>query len=131
MMKKAIKIVGSIVAAIVILFGVFILIMNQKAKEAMSKQHNVEIDMAQVKDGTYEGESDGGMVKVKVSVEVKDHKIAAINLIEHKNGKGKPAEAIIPEMIKKNTDNVDAVSGATGSSRTIRNAVNVALQKGL
>lgn len=130
-MKKAIKIVGSIVAAIVILFGVFILIMNQKAKEAMSKQHNVEIDMAQVKDGTYEGESDGGMVKVKVSVEVKDHKIAAINLIEHKNGKGKPAEAIIPEMIKKNTDNVDAVSGATGSSRTIRNAVNVALQKGL
>ena len=97
----------------------------------MSKQHNVEIDMAQVKDGTYEGESDGGMVKVKVSVEVKDHKIAAINLIEHKNGKGKPAEAIIPEMIKKNTDNVDAVSGATGSSRTIRNAVNVALQKGL
>lgn len=131
MMKKAIKIVGSIVAAIVILFGVFILIMNQKAKEAMSKQHNVEIDMAQVKDGTYEGESDGGMVKVKVSVEVKDHKIAAINLIEHKNGKGKPAEAIIPEMIEKNTDNVDAVSGATGSSRTIRNAVNVALQKGL
>ena len=130
-MKKAIKIVGSIVAAIVILFGVFILIMNQKAKEAMSKQHNVEIDMAQVKDGTYEGESDGGMVKVKVSVEVKDHKITAINLIEHKNGKGKPAEAIIPEMIKKNTDNVDAVSGATGSSRTIRNAVNVALQKGL
>ena len=131
MMKKAIKIVGSIVAAIVILFGVFILIMNQKAKEAMSKQHNVEIDMAQVKDGTYEGESDGGMVKVKVSVEVKEHKIAAINLIEHKNGKGKPAEAIIPEMIKKNTDNVDAVSGATGSSRTIRNAVNVSLQKGL
>ena len=131
MMKKAIKIVGSIVAAIVILFGVFILIMNQKAKEAMSKQHNVEIDMAQVKDGTYEGESDGGMVKVKVSVEVKDHKIAAINLIEHKTGKGTPAEAIIPEMIKKNTDNVDAVSGATGSSRTIRNAVNVALQKGL
>ena len=130
-MKKAIKIVGSIVAVVVILFGVFMLIMNQKAKEAMSKQHNVEIDMAQVKDGTYEGESDGGMVKVKVSVEVKDHKIAAINLIEHKNGKGKPAEAIIPEMIKKNTDNVDAVSGATGSSRTIRNAVNVSLQKGL
>ena len=130
-MKKAIKIVGSIVAAIVILFGVFILIMNQKAKEAMSKQHNVEIDMAQVKDGTYEGESDGGMIKVKVSVEVKNHKITAINLIEHKNGKGKPAEAIIPEMIKKNTDNVDAVSGATGSSKTIRNAVNVALQKGI
>lgn len=130
-MKKAIKIVGSIVAVVVILFGVFMLIMNQKAKEAMSKQHNVEIDMAQVKDGTYEGESDGGMIKVKVSVEVKNHKITAINLIEHKNGKGKPAEAIIPEMIKKNTDNVDAVSGATGSSKTIRNAVNVALQKGI
>lgn len=34
-------------------------------------------------------------------------------------------------MVQNNTDNVDAVSGATASSATIRNAVNKALQSGL
>ena len=42
-----------------------------------------------------------------------------------------PAEAMLEEMIKANTDDVDAVSGATCSSHTIRNAVNNALQEGL
>ena len=38
---------------------------------------------------------------------------------------------MIDEMVKNNTDDVDIVSGATTSSKTIRDAVNVALQCGL
>ena len=55
--------------------------------------------MNQVKDGTYIAESDGGMVKVKVEVTVIDHQIQDIKLIEHRNGKGKPAEAMLEVMI--------------------------------
>ena len=54
-----------------------------------------------------------------------------INLLKHQCGTGKPAEVIIDDMVKKNTDDVDSVSGATASSKTIRNAVNKALQCGL
>ena len=74
--------------------------------------------------------SDAGLVEAEVEVEVKDHKIVKINLLKHKCGKGKAAESTMKEMVKKNTDNVDGVSGATASSKTIRNAVNQALQKG-
>ena len=62
---------------------------------------------------------------------MENHKITKIDLLKHQNGKGKPAEATLDEMIKANTDDVDAVSGATYSSKTIRNAVNKALKEGM
>lgn len=134
-MKKALKIVLIVVAVFVILIGIlFATMMNKMSKitkEKMDEHVNVEIDMNQVADGIYKGSSDGGMVKVEVEVEVKDHQIVNINLLKHECGTGKPAESMIDEMVKNNTDDVDIVSGATTSSKTIRNAVNVALQCGL
>ncbi len=134
-MKKKIRVLLIVAASVVILFVVLITVMfgvmNKMNKEVLDKQVNTEIDMEQVADGTYTGSSDGGLVKVEVEVEVKDHKIVNINLLKHECGTGKPAESMLEEMVKKNTDDVDYVSGATASSRTIRNAVNQALQSGV
>lgn len=134
-MKKRWKIV---LITVMIIVGIIALIMttmintmNKKTKEALDKQNNVAIDMEQVADGIYSGSSGGGMINVEVLVEVKDHKIVNIDLVKHECGKGKPAESMVAEMLKKNTDDVDYVSGATGSSKTIRNAVNQALQSGM
>lgn len=128
------KVVKGIVCSVIIL-GILFFVMFQgmmkKSEEALNNQVNVAIDMNQVKDGTYKASSDGGMVKVEVEVTVKDHQITNINLLKHENGKGKPAEAMLDEMVIQNTDDVDCVTGATGSSKTIRNAVNKALQQGL
>lgn len=134
-MKKALKkvliVVGTIVLLVGILFAIMMWKMGQVSHKMLDSQVNVEIDMEQVADGIYKGSSDGGMVKVEVEVEVKDHKIVNINLLKHECGTGKPAESMLDEMVKNNTDDVDAVSGATASSKTIRNAVNKALQCGL
>ena len=130
-MKKVVKIVLSIIVVISLVVIIGLSAMKKNADEAMKNQINVEIDMSKVEDGTYEGTSDGGMVKVEVKVEVKDHKITNIELVKHENGKGKPAESMIDDMVKENTYDVDCVSGATLSSKTIKNAVNKALQKGL
>lgn len=134
-MKKKVKIIPIVIAAILVFIVVFAAVvfgaMGRKSKEALDKQVNVKIDMEQVADGTYKGSSDGGMVKAEVEVEVKDYRIVRINLIKHECGKGKPAESILDEMMEKNTDEVEAVSGATVSSKTLRNAVNQALQSGL
>ena len=130
-MKKSIKILIIVVSTIVVIITAAKFMMRQSVNNALKKQVNVEIDMNKVKDGTYIADSDGGMVKVQVRVEVKDHKIKDIELLKHENGKGKPAEVIIDDMIQQNTDNVDGVSGETTSSKTIRNAVNKALQQGL
>lgn len=134
-MKKKIKRILIVVATAVILFAAVIAIkfdtMKKASRELLDNQINTEINMEQVADGTYTGSSDGGLVKVEVEVEVKDHKIVNINLLKHECGKGKPAESMLEEMVEKNTDDVDYVSGATASSKTIRAAVNQALQSGL
>ena len=130
-MKKGLKVVLIVIAIIVLLVGVMVAVMFQKTKKAIDNQVNVDINMEQVADGVYKGSSDGGLVQVEVEVEVKNHKIVAINLLKHQNGKGKSAESILDDMISQNTDDVETVSGATTSSKTIRNAVNNALQRGL
>lgn len=89
------------------------------------------VDLTDVADGIYEGVEETELVKVTVKVEVKDHMIQDIQLIRHVNGKGETAEAMIPEMIGQNTSEVDAVSGATLSSKTIRAAVRKALAQGV
>ena len=84
----------------------------------------------QVADGTYEGTAETPLVKVTVEVTVQDHAIREIKLLRHENGQGAPAEAMLPEMLSRNTSEVDSVSGATLSSKAIRAAVRNALAKG-
>ena len=83
-----------------------------------------------VADGVYEGIAETPLVKVTVEVTVKEHEIVDIQLLRHENGKGYGAESMIPEMLKQNTSEVDGVSGATFSSKTIKAAVRNALSKG-
>ncbi len=82
------------------------------------------------KDGTYEGEAEG-MYPLKVSVEVADGKIAAVNLVEEEetDGIADPALEQIPAaIVEKNSTEVEVVSGATMTSNGIIDAVNAALE---
>ena len=85
----------------------------------------------QVADGTYEGTAETPLVKVTVEVTVQDHAIREIELLRHENGHGAPAEAMLPEMLSRNTSEVDTISGATLSGKAIRAAVRDALAKGI
>ena len=129
-MKKGIRI------AVIFLCIVFIGVVGFKTwsaklvKEAM-ELGDVVIDLSKVEDGTYEGHSELGPVIVDVKVTVECSKIIDIEIVEHQNGFGQSANAIVKDMVDKNTYDVDAVSGATVSSEIIMNAVNNALQKGL
>ena len=90
-----------------------------------------EIDLTKVEDGVYEGQCDTGVVRARVQVTVRDHQMESIELLEHENGKGTPAEAILDQMVQNQTTAVDSVSGATCSSKVIRKAVENALAAGL
>ena len=59
---------------------------------------------------------------------VKNGKIADIDILEHKNGCGKSAEAIINKIVDEQKINVDAISSATNSSIVIKKAVENALR---
>ena len=90
-----------------------------------------EIDLTKVEDGVYEGQCDTGIVRVRVQVTIRNHQLESIELLEHENGRGTPAEAILDQMVQNQTTAVDAVSGATCSSKVIRKAVENALAAGL
>ncbi len=50
-----------------------------------------------------------------------------IDILEHKNGRGKPAEIVVDRMVEEQKIDVDAVSGATNSSIVIKKSVENAL----
>jgi uncharacterized protein with FMN-binding domain len=88
-------------------------------------------DMNGKSDGLYRGNYvlSGSPVKVTLDVTVKDNSIAAINIIDHFCSPiGKKAEKITGKIIEKQSLNIDAISGATGSSKAILKAVENALQ---
>ncbi len=128
-MKKGLKAFLIILGTFVVLAIVAFLLLKHSADKAQSSMVFENIDMSQTADGTYYGETDAGMVYVKVAVIIENHSIKDIDIIEHKNGKGAKAEAITDTIIADNTFEVDDVSGATLSSRAIKNAVNKALMQ--
>ena len=129
--NKAVLIVVSVLLVIGLLAGGLYLksIGDYKAKvDALTFD---EIDLTKVEDGVYEGQCDTGVVRARVQVIVRDHQLESIALLEHENGRGTPAETILDRMVQEQTTAVDAVSGATCSSKVIRKAVENALAAGL
>lgn len=83
-------------------------------------------------DGVYTGSAQGfgGMITVRVRIE--GGKIRSIDVISHTGETPayySRAKAVIAEILKKQSTDVDTVSGATYSSRGILNATAAALNK--
>ena len=88
-------------------------------------------DLTQFNDGVYRGIHDlsGTPVKVTLDVTVQDHRINKIEIIRHISSPiGKKAENIVDRVIERQNLEVDAVSGATASSKSILKAIENALQ---
>jgi uncharacterized protein with FMN-binding domain len=84
-----------------------------------------------IMDGVYEGTQDNAPVMAKVRVEVKDGRIDSIEVLKHTHGPNKGAEAIVGRVLAAQSLEVDAVSGATLSSKVVLKAIERALDKGL
>ena len=128
-MKKYIII--SIIAIIIICSALAINYLK-KISNYKEKVNNIiiqEVNLDNKKDGKYIGEFDADVISAKVEVEIKNKKISNINIIEHKNGRGTPAEVIPKKVVDAQSLKVDVVSGATNSSKVILKAIENALSK--
>lgn len=85
------------------------------------------IDISNIPDGVYVGEYDVNFIYAKVEVTVQNGAITNIDILEHKNQRGKSAEAVIDRIIEEQKIDVDAISGATNSSTVIKKAVENAI----
>ncbi|MEY8390957.1 FMN-binding protein [Lachnospiraceae bacterium 45-W7] len=96
-------------------------------KKAVRETAFRNIDIPDITDGVYVGEYDVDFVYAKVEVMVQNGAITNIDILEHKNGRGKPAEVIVDRIMEEQKIDVDTVSGATNSSVVIKKAVENAL----
>jgi len=81
-------------------------------------------------DGVYEGEYSF----IKVRVTIKDGDMCDIDILHHGGGGKKYADMVAPladEVVRKQSLDVDVITGATVSSRNFKKAVENALEKAI
>lgn len=131
--KKIISYAAVIMAVIVLLIVVLCLVPYLKSvsdyKQAVNAIVFEEIDRTKIPDGTYVGECNVNFIYAKVEVTIQNGEIKNIDILQHKNERGKAAETVVDRITAEQKIEVDAVSGATNSSTVLKKAVDNALTK--
>lgn len=89
-----------------------------------------DVNLSSVKDGTYDGKYSAGRWSNEVKVTVNDHKITGIEIV--KDASFIPpdfSKNLINNIIEKQKINVDAVSGATVTTKAYEKSIENALSK--
>ena len=124
-MKKAFKVIGIIVVVFVVLVGIMAFTMTKDLSK-MAKTTINPIEITQLKDGTYEGYYQFSRWEAQVQVTVKDGVITQVKSL--KEVFPNVSDELNEKIVKEQKNDVDAVSGATVTSKAYLKAVENALQ---
>ncbi|WP_035571173.1 FMN-binding protein [Halonatronum saccharophilum] len=122
---------GFILLMGIMLAGLLVGCIDVDVEGILADTHIEDVDLSQVQDGRYKGEHTAGEVVVVVAVEVRDHQIEDVEILSHENWRGSKAEAITEDVLAEQTVEVDVISGATISSKTILKATENSLRNGI
>ena len=122
MRKRVFK--NGIVLMIVLILLSGCALVKYKKKIAATEIH--PIDLKTLEDGVYEGFYDVHLINAKVRVEIEEHKIINLELVEHKYDRI-PGEPMIQKVLDKQSLEVDIITGATNSCKTVLKAIEIAL----
>lgn len=128
--KNIVIIVISIAILAGVVYGAKYMLDLKKYKETINGINIENVDLSKVKDGNYTGNCDAIVIGAEVNVKVENHKIINVELVKHKNERGKNAEIIPERVVQAQSLQVDTVSGATNSSKVILKAIENALESG-
>jgi uncharacterized protein with FMN-binding domain len=100
-----------------------------KAVRSMPINH---VDLSKEKDGDYRGDFSYGGFTYEVQVSVANHLIKDITVVKNRTTRhAKMAEGVVKSILGLQKNDIDAVSGATTTSKALLKAVENALAKGL
>ena len=126
--KRSLLVLAILLSLICLIFTAVYLKRVADYKKAVRETTIGGTDISNISDGVYVGEYDVDFVYAKVEVTVQNGAVTNIDILEHKNGRGKPAEIVADRIIQEQRIDVDAVSGATNSSVVIKKAVENAFK---
>ena len=133
-MKKGLSIFLAIIIVMIIITVAGIFTFKKQYKELLkdiNREYTLieKIDMTNIQDGEYNYRFGKIPVLVDLKVNVKDHAIKSITVKEQSSGPGYEALETIDRILSKQDVKVDAVSGATTSSKVIMIATYKALEE--
>lgn len=132
-MKRTKKRTVLYITAAVILIALICLAFYLKSvsnyKQAVRDITFQDIDITKITDGTYVGECNVNFIHAKVEVTIQEGIITNIEILEHRNQQGHAAETVIDKIVTEQKIDVDAISGATNSSKVLKKAVEKALMQ--
>ena len=126
--KKIRMILIMLFLLLALIFGTAYIDRVGEYKRAVKETTIEEVNISDIPDGVYIGEYDVNFIYAKVEVDVSGGKIIDVRILEHRQERGKDAEAVANEIVDEQRIDVDTVSGATNSSIVIKKAVEVALK---
>ena len=100
-----------------------------KYKKKIASTEIQTINLKAIEDGVYEGFYDVYLINARVIVEVDSNKIVRIELVEHKHDKFS-GEPMIQKVLNEQSLEIDIITGATNSCKTVLKAIEIALSKG-
>lgn len=98
-----------------------------EAEAAKELEATTPEDLSRIEDGSYTGSYEAGFVSVRLQAQVRDGVIRNITIEEHDNWRGGDAEKLIDQVLAEQSLEIDAVSGATVSSKVILRSLELAL----
>ena len=126
--KKTVLFVIAFLLLVGFVWGILYLKSVADYKKAVKETTFEDIHISDIPDGVYVGEYDVNFIYAEVEVTVQNGEITNINILEHRNERGKTAEVIADSIVDEQKIDVDAISGATNSSIVIKKAVENALK---
>lgn len=128
MKKRSFWLAVLLVIAGFVIAAMGLMVYTERNLEKLANAAIRDIDITALADGIYTGGYSMFPVSAEVRVTVKGQRITGIELLEHNNGRGAPAEVIPSCVVEAQSLDVDAVSGATYSSKVILKAIENALE---
>ncbi len=129
-MKTRNKILLALLALVLItVIGSSIFVKRMESELLLLAQEVIsDVDLSSANDGIYSVLPIKFIpIDVEVQVTVKNHTITNILLVKHFNGQGSAAEVLPSQILKVQSLKVDAIAGATYSSKVIVKAIQTAL----
>ena len=128
--KKTVLFVIMFLLLVGFVLGILYLKSVADYRKAVRETTFEDINISDIPDGVYVGEYDVNFIYAKVEVTVENGEIKSVNILEHRQERGKAAESVTDKIVDEQKIDVDAIAGATNSSTVIKKAVENALKNG-
>lgn len=129
-MKKYEKILG-LIAALILVFGIFIKYRHSNQINEATRLPFYSVELSDVEDGVYSGKTYTEFMHFQVEVEVENHQLKNIHIIENSGSQGIKAKELVQKMVAENKVKVPVFEKDELGGLVVISCVDSALFNGL